>query len=106
MLLKSTNPQVNKCIQDYMDDSFSGTYKVINANSPYQNKFIIEGISQDLINSWALVTNSELTEKNLVQYGNVYANKMEVSYNILVKFVGEDYYHKISILDEYIININ
>jgi len=33
-----------------------------------------------------------LTEKNLVKYGNVYANKMQVVYDVLVKYADEDFY--------------
>lgn len=39
------------------------------------------------------------------EYGDVYANKMQVVYDILVKYEGEEYYHVVSILDEFLIPV-
>lgn len=117
MSLKSTNPQLDGLSQDYMDDSFHGTSQdgfLISNNYKYQNKFAVEGFSKDLIDGWMFVcgsygsgsiTQERLTEKNLVQYGNVYANKMQVVYDILIKYEGEDFYHVVSVLDEFLIPV-
>lgn len=43
--------------------------------------------------------------KNLVKYGNVYANKMQVVYDVLVKYADEDFYHVVSVLDEFLIPV-
>ena len=51
------------------------------------------------------ISQERLTEKNLVQYGNVYANKMQVVYDILVKYADEDFYHVASVLDEFLIPV-
>ena len=97
MSLKSTNPQLDGLSQDSMDDSYHGTSQDgfwINEKYPYQNKFAIEGFSKDLIDGWTFVCGSygygsisqeRLTEKNLTTYGKVYANKMQVVYDILIK---------------------
>lgn len=117
MSLKSTNPQLDGLSQDYMDDSYHGTSQdgfFISDKYQYQNKFAVEGFSKDLIDGWMFVcgsygdgfiTEKRLTEKNLVQYGNVYANKMQVVYDILVKYADEDFYHVVSVLDEFLIPV-
>ena len=76
--------------------------------------FTVEGFSKDLIDGWTFVcgsygsgsiTQERLTEKNLVLYGKVYANKMQVVYDVLVKYAGEDFYHVVSVLDEFLIPV-
>lgn len=117
MSLKSTNPQLDGLSQDYMDDSYHGTSQdgfFISNKYQYQNKFAVEGFSKDLIDGWMFVcgsygsgsiTQERLTEKNLIQYGNVYANKMQVVYDLLVKYADEDFYHVVSVLDEFLIPV-
>lgn len=117
MSLKSTDPQLDGLSQDYMDDSYHGTSQdgfFISDKYQYQNKFAVEGFSKDLIDGWMFVcgsygtgsiTQERLTEKNLVQYGNVYANKMQVVYDVLVKYADEDFYHVVSVLDEFLIPV-
>ena len=118
MSLKSTNPQLDGLSQDSMDDSYHGTSQDgfwINEKYPYQNKFAIEGFSKDLIDGLTFVCGSygygsisqeRLTEKNLTTYGKVYANKMQVVYDILIKYPKEDFYHVVSVLDEFLIPIS
>lgn len=118
MSLKSTNPQLDGLSQDSMDDSYHGTSQDgfwINEKYPYQNKFAIEGFSKDLIDGWTFVCGSygygsisqeRLTEKNLTTYGKVYANKMQVVYDILIKYPKEDFYHVVSVLGEFLIPIS
>lgn len=117
MSLKSTSPQLDGLSQDYMDDSYHGTSQdgfFISDKYQYQNKFAVEGFSKDLIDGWIFVcgsygsgsiTQERLTEKNLVQYGKVYANKMQVVYDVLVKYADEDFYHVVSVLDEFLIPV-
>lgn len=117
MSLKSTNPQLDGLSQDSMDDSYHGASQdgfFISDKYQYQNKFAVEGFSKDLIDGWMFVcgshgsgsiTQQRLTEKNLVQYGNVYANKMQVVYDVLVKYANEDFYHVVSVLDEFLIPV-
>lgn len=117
MSLKSTNPQLDGLSQDYMDDSYHGTSQdgfFISDKYQYQNKFAVEGFSKNLIDGWMFVcgsygagtiTQERLTEKNLVLYGEVYANKLQVVYDVLVKYADEDFYHTISVLDEFLIPV-
>ena len=114
MSLKSTDPQLDGLSQDNMDDSYHGISQdgfFISDKYQYQNKFAVEGFSKDLIDGWTFVcgsygsgsiTEERLTEKNLVKYGNVYANKMQVVYDVLVKYADEDFYHVVSVLDEFL----
>lgn len=117
MSLKSTDPQLDGLSQDNMDDSYHGTSQdgfFISDKYQYQNKFAVEGFSKDLIDGWTFVcgsygsgsiTEERLTEKNLVKYGNVYANKMQVVYDVLIKYADEDFYHVVSVLDEFLIPV-
>ena len=117
MSLKSTDPQLDGLSQDNMDDSYHGISQdgfFISDKYQYQNKLAVEGFSKDLIDGWMFVcgdygsgsiSQERLTEKNLVQYGNVYANKMQVVYDILVKYADEDFYHVVSVLDEFLIPV-
>lgn len=117
MSLKSTDPQLDGLSQDYMDDSYHGTSQdgfFISDKYQYQNKFAVEGFSKDLIDGWTFVCGSygsgsisqeRLTEKNLVQYGEVYSNKMQVVYDLLIKYADEDFYHVVSVLDEFLIPV-
>ena len=117
MSLKSTDPQLDGLSQDNMDDSYHGISQdgfFISDKYQYQNKFAVEGFSKDLIDGWMFVcgdygsgsiSQERLTEKNLVQYGNVYANKMQVVYDVLVKYADEDFYHVVSVLDEFLIPV-
>lgn len=117
MSLKSTNPQLDGLSQDNMDDSYHGTSQdgfYVSDKYPYKNQFAIEGFSKDLIDGWMFVcgdygsgsvTQIRLTEYNLVDRGKVYANKMQVVYDILIKYEGEEYFHVESVLDEFIIPI-
>ncbi len=113
--LKSTLPQLDGLTQDSMDDSFHGYSQdgfLVSDKYQYQNQFAIEGFSKDLIEGWGFVcgdygasgfSSYRLTEKNLVENGNVYANKMQVVYDILIKYPSEEYFHVVSILDEFLI---
>ena len=117
MSLKSTDPQLDGLSQDNMDDSYHGISQdgfFISDKYQYQNKYAVEGFSKDLIDGWTFVcgsygsgsiTEERLTEKNLVKYGNVYANKMQVVYDVLVKYADEDFYHVVSVLDEFLIPV-
>lgn len=117
MSLKSTDPQLDGLSQDNMDDSYHGTSQdgfFISQNYQYENKFVVEGFSKDLIDGWTFVCGSygsgsvsqeRLTEKNLVKYGNVYANKMQIVYDVLIKYQDEDFYHVVSLIDEFLIPV-
>jgi len=117
MSLKSTNPQLDGLTQDSMDDSYHGTSQdgfLANQVYPYQNKFAVEGFSKDLIDGWIFVcgdygagsiSQERLTEKNLVHSGKVYANKMQVVYDVLIKYENEKRFHVVSVLDEFLIPV-
>ncbi len=115
--LKSKDPQLDGLAQDSMDDSYHGTSQdgfFVNDKYEYENTFAIEGFSKELMDGWLFVTgsfgaenvsNERLTEENLIRYGEVYANKMQVIYDVLVKYEGEEFYHVESITDEFLIPV-
>ena len=117
MSLKSTNPQLDGLSQDNMDDSYHGTSQdgfFISDKYQYHNNFAIEGFSKDLIDGWSFVcgsygsgsiTQERLSERNLVLYGKVYANKMQVVYDVLIKYPGEEFFHVESFTDEFLISV-
>ena len=112
-----TNPQLDGLSQDNMDDSYHGTSQdgfLVSDEYQYQNMFAVEGFSKDLIDGWGFVCGvygatsieqERLSEKNLVLYGDVYANKMQVIYDVLVKYAGEEFYHVVSVMDEFLIPV-
>lgn len=117
MSLKSKDPQLDGLAQDSMDDSYHGMSQdgfFIDEKYEYENTFAIEGFSKELIDGWMFVAGSfgtgsvsdeRLTENSLIRYGKVYANKMQVIYDVLVKYEGEEFYHVESITDEFLIPV-
>lgn len=115
--LQSTLAQVDGMLQDSMDNSYNGASQdgyYINEDYRYRNTFIIEGYSQTLINGWGFVCGSygnveisedRLTEKNLIQEGEVYANKVQAEYKLLVKNAGEEYFHNTAVVSEFSIPV-
>ena len=116
--LKSTHPQLDGLSQDYMDNSYHGTSQdgfLISDIYPYECDFSIEGFSKDIIDGWGVVcgeygtmsiSEKRLTEKNLIEYGKVYANKVQVVYSLIIKYEGEEKYHKKDIRQEFIIPVS
>lgn len=115
--LQSTLAQIDGMLQDSMDNSYNGTSQdgyYINEDYRYRNTFIIEGYSQTLINGWGFICGSygdveisedRLTEKNLIQEGEVYANKVQAEYKLLVKNAGEEYFHNTTVVSEFSIPV-
>ncbi len=115
--LQSTLAQVDGMLQDSMDNSYNGASQdgyYIDEKYRYRNTFIIEGYSQTLISGWGFVCGSygtyeisqeRLTEKNLIEEGEVYANKVQVEYKLLVKNEGEEYFHNTTVVSEFSIPV-
>jgi hypothetical protein len=103
--------------QDSMDDSMHTGNQPgfwINEKYPYENTFAIEGFSENLLSGWGIFTSDlgyaqlkdkRLTEENLVDSGGVYGNKVQVIYDLLVKYPDEPYYHTRSVVDEFLIPV-
>ena len=92
MCIKCTNPECDGQVQGYMEDTYSGTSQdgyFVSEKYQYQNKFDVIEIEEDFIN--------DLT------YGNLYANKMKIDYKLLIKYSGEEFYHTVSVWDEFLI---
>lgn len=115
--LKSRIESLDGWPQDFMDDSLhTGSQPGfwITDKYPYENIFAIEGFSQTLIEGWGFavggfgqvsIDESRLTETNLVRYGRVYANKVQVVYDLLIKNADEPYFHTRSIIDEFLVPV-
>lgn len=103
--------------QDSMDDRLhtgdqSGFW--VSEKYPYENIFAIEGFSESLLSGWGLFTSDlgyatisdkRLTEANLVDSGGVYGNKVQVIYDLLIKYPDEPHYHTRSLVDEFLIPV-
>ena len=46
-----------------------------------------------------------LTEKSLIEEGEVYANKVQAEYKLLVKNEGEEYFHNTTVVSEFSIPV-
>lgn len=115
--LISTEEQINGMSIDSMDDKLSsGTLPgvLVDAKHPYPLIFSIEGYTKDLIDGWAFVngsggtghiTQSRLTEENLLTYGKVYGQKFTYVYKLLVSDNGKDEYYAISFADEFYVPV-
>jgi hypothetical protein len=103
--------------QDSMDDQLHTGNQPgfwISEKYPYENVFAIEGFSENLLSGWGLFTSDlgyatikdkRLTEDNLVGSGGVYGNKVQVIYDLLIKYPGESLYHSRSLIDEFLIPV-
>lgn len=115
--LKSRYEALDGWPQDEMDDKMHVGYQPgfwITGKYPYENIFAIEGFSQTLISGWAFfvggygaggISETRLTEASLVKYGKVYANKVQVVYDLLIKSIDEPYFHTRSIIDEFLVPV-
>ena len=112
--LKSTSESLDGWSQDSMDDSVHGNQPGfwVTDTHPWEEVFAIEGFSQTLINGWSFyfgaygsgsITQQRLTETNLVKYGGVYGNKVQIVYDLLLKPDSEPYFYTRSIQDEFLV---
>lgn len=116
--LKSVKAQLDGWTQDSMDDKLHTGSQLgfwITDEYSYENIFAIEGFSQTLISGWgfflggygSLTTEEKrLTEKNLVDKGGVYGNKIQIVYDLLIKYPNDQYFHTKSVIDEFLVPVN
>jgi len=103
--------------QDSMDDSIHGSDQGgfwITDKYPYDEVFVIEGYSQTLISGWGFIvgglgmsslSEDRLTEHNLVEGGKAYGEKMQVVYDLLIRYPNEPLFHTRSVVDEFLIPV-
>lgn len=115
--IASTSAQVDGLAQDSMDNSYPGTSQdgyFISSKYPYTATFIIGGFSKDLIEGWGFISGDtgysdlsqkRLTEKVLVEDADVYGSKIQIEYNLSIKYAGEKYFHKVSVFQELLIPV-
>lgn len=115
--LQSKRQDLDGWPQAEMDDKLhvgSQPGFLVTEKYPYENIFAIVGFSQTLIDGWGYasggsgvmsISESRLTEDSLVKYGEVYGNKIQVVYDLLIKQKGEEYFHTRSLIDEFLIQV-
>lgn len=109
---------MNGVLQDTMDDHLhTGDQAgfLISPEYNYENIFVIEGYTEYLIEGWAYyngsygyadLTQTRLTEDNLVNRGGVNGNKFSIVYDLLIRYEGEEYFHTRSVIDEFIVPVS
>ncbi len=109
---------MNGVLQDTMDDKLHVGNQpgfLISEEYPYENIFVIEGLTQYLIDGWGYYNGSygyssieqvRLTEANLINHGGVNGNKFSIVYDILVKYEGDEYFHTRSVIDEFVVPVS
>ena len=115
--IQSMLPGVDGLPQDSMDDKLHTGEQIgfwVTDEYPYENVFIIEGYSKTLIDGWGFVAGGtgvyglkeeRLTENNLVKEGKAYASKIQVVYDLAIRYPGEEYFHTRSIVDEILVPV-
>lgn len=116
--LKAELAQVDGMKQAEMDDSFHGTSQdgfIITEKYPYKNIFAIDGYSQTLLEGWGYYTGDygscsvdekRLTEKNLINSHEVYANKIQIVYDVMIKNKDDEGWHTVPMIDEFLVKVN
>lgn len=116
--LKSTLPGLNGITQDSMDDTFHGYSQdgfYINNDDEYYNIFAIEGYTDQFYQLWgyavgeygaAYSTYQRMTEQNIVEKGETYAEKLMVVYDLSIKKPGSDKLYTKSVLSEILIPVS
>jgi hypothetical protein len=112
--LKATRPFFDGITQDSMDDSIHGGEQpgfVISDTHSYQCVFAIEGYSDTFLRGWgyacqyygyAKVSEHRPSESGLRHEG-VYGEKVQVVWDLVVRSPGENLYHTVSVLDEFLV---
>jgi len=116
-LIYSNRSEINGIKQDTMDDkmhvgSQEGFY--VAPGYPYSCIFAIEGYTQYLLNIWGFMWGQygwmeggeeRLTEENLKNLGTK-GSEFMVVFDLLIKHEGEDFYHTVSFMDDFIVYFN
>lgn len=100
---------------DSMDDSIhEGTVPGFLASDgyTYNEVFSIEGYSERLFSGWGYrvgefgvskLSEKRLTEENLRNDGKVFGMKFVLVYDVLIRYEGEEFFHKLIVSDEFLV---
>ena len=95
-----------------MDDHVHSSALVgfgIDDDTPYIGVNAIEGSNNEFIDSvnaaYYLHDNRYREKESFYKEHNVYANKVSVVIDLLIKNPGEDFYHNVSVHDEFLVPI-
>lgn len=116
-LICSNRTEFNGIKQDTMDDKMhtgpqEGFY--VSPEYPYSCIFAIEGYTQYLLSIWGFMwgdfgwmsgTEKRLTEDTLKHYGTK-GSELMVVFDLLIKHEGEEFYHTVSFMDDFIVYFN
>jgi hypothetical protein len=116
-LICSNRSEINGIKQDGMDDAMhvgtqAGFY--VSPQYSYSNIFAIEGYTEWLTSIWGFMwgnfgwmsgTEKRLTEDTLKQFG-AKGSEFMVVFDLLIKNQGEENYHTISFMDDFIVYFN
>jgi len=116
-LICSNRSEINGIKQDGMDDAMhvgnqAGFY--VSPQYSYSNIFAIEGYTEWLLSIWGFMwgsfgwmsgTEKRLTEDTLKQYG-AKGSEFMVVFDLLIKSQGEENYHTVSFMDDFIVYFN
>lgn len=101
-----------------MDDTFHGYSQdgfYINNDDEYYNIFAIEGYTDQFYQLWGYAvgeygaahsTYQRMTEQNIVEKGETYAEKLMVVYDLSIKKPGSDKLYTKSVLSEILIPVS
>jgi len=104
VFLKSTNSIVDERPQENVGDCPPEPIR-ITFGCPYQQKFILHGYPEAFDNWWKSFRGEPLSEEDLMEIGGVYASKVLVRYQFLIKPAGREYCHHYPVVDVFLIPI-
>ncbi len=117
IFIESNRSSFDDLTQDSMDDSFHGIQGgfFVSELYGYTEVFSIEGSSPEFQKTCGYVyqnyygyteTKLKFSEANLIKECGVYGQSLYVVYDILIKSLGEDYFHKYIITDNLFISLD
>jgi hypothetical protein len=123
VFIESTSSAFDGVTQDSMDDSFHGTQGgfLLTENYPYYETFSIEGTNDQFTTTMLDMycynvgfgggcdgdsQSFRISERTLTHEYGVYGNSIIFIYDVLVKYDGEDYFHKQILTDNILIDLD
>lgn len=104
IVLKSAYEELDEnCTQYSQDHSYVGEQQdgfLITENYSYQNSFSINALNEDFLENLKLLS---ISKNSLDLY--FYASKIQIQYDLLIKYDGEEFYHPVSVSDVFTIPV-
>jgi hypothetical protein len=117
VIIESTKTGFDEITQDSMDDEFHGIQGgfFVNGTYSYYETFSIEGSSPTFQQSCGWVYENyysgslktfKFSEEDLINSYGVYGTSLYVVYDVLVRYEGEEFFHKFIVTDNIFIDVN